>query len=159
MASLEHQDTGSIPSWAQWVKELGLLLLLHRSQLWLWPGNSWPGNSWPQGGQKEKKITVLLMFFFFLFFLVVPWHVDIPGPEIELCHSSDPSCYSDNIGSLTHCTPRELCFASVTQPIAPARDQTCSLALQRHPWSRCATVGTPCLVLIGWYMTANIVIH
>ena len=47
MASRERQHTGLIPGPAEWVKDLALLQLQHRSQLWpLWLGSDpWPGNS------------------------------------------------------------------------------------------------------------------
>jgi len=34
--------------------------------------------------------------------------VQVPRPGIEPHHSSHPSHFSDNAGSLTHCTTREL---------------------------------------------------
>ena len=35
-------------------------------------------------------------------------HVEILGQRLNLCHSSDLSCCSDNARSLTHCATREL---------------------------------------------------
>ena len=48
-ASLEHWDTGLTPSPAQWVKDLALLELWLRSQLWL------RSDPLLWGGQKKKK--------------------------------------------------------------------------------------------------------
>ena len=42
--SLESWDTGLIPGWAQWVKDLGLPQLWFRSPLWL-RSDPWPWNS------------------------------------------------------------------------------------------------------------------
>ena len=33
-----------------------------------------------------------------------------PGKGLNLCHSSNLDCYSNNTGSLTHCTTRELLY-------------------------------------------------
>ena len=45
----------------------------------------------------------------FWLFLPHPGHVEVPqGQGSTLCHSSDPSHFSDNARSLTHCTAREL---------------------------------------------------
>ena len=52
MASWEHQDTGSIPGVAQWVKDLALLHLWFGSQLWL-RSDPWPGNSICLGAAKK----------------------------------------------------------------------------------------------------------
>ena len=54
-ASLERWDSGSIPRLAQWVKDLALPQLQHRSQLWLGSDPS-PGNSiCHRVAQKKKK--------------------------------------------------------------------------------------------------------
>ena len=53
---------------------------------------------------------------FFFFFSFFGWDRNnsaqgvqkFPGQELNLHHSSDPSCCSDNAGSLTHSTTREL---------------------------------------------------
>ena len=51
-------------------------------------------------------------FFFFFFGLFVFWlclqPMEVPGQGLNLCHSSDPSCCSDNTRSLTRYTTREL---------------------------------------------------
>ena len=54
VASLQHWDTGSIPSLAWWVKVPGLLQLQGKSQLWL-ESDPWPGNSIYHGVAKKKK--------------------------------------------------------------------------------------------------------
>ena len=54
MASLQHQDAGSRPRPAQWVKDPQLPKLQCRSQLWL-RSDTWPGNSICRRVTKEKK--------------------------------------------------------------------------------------------------------
>jgi len=54
-ASLEHWDAGLIPGLAHWVKDLALLQLCQRSQLWL-GSDPWPRNSTCHGAAKKKKI-------------------------------------------------------------------------------------------------------
>ena len=54
MASSEHWDTDSSPCPAQWVKDLVLLQLQLRSQLWL-RSDPWPGNSMSLRAAKNKK--------------------------------------------------------------------------------------------------------
>ena len=55
----------------------------------------------------------MILSLFFFFFLLHPWHVAVPRPGISnLCHSSDPGCYNDNAGSLTHCVTRELLISA-----------------------------------------------
>ena len=54
IASLQHWDAVSIPTMAQWVKDLALPQLQCRSQLWL-RSYSWPGNSICHGEPKKKK--------------------------------------------------------------------------------------------------------
>lgn len=46
--------------------------------------------------------------YFYFFFWPCLWHVEVPRPGIDPCHSSDLSCCSDNTESLTHCATREL---------------------------------------------------
>jgi len=57
VASVEHWDTGSIPSPAQWVKDLALLQLQQRSQKCLgsdpWPENSICHKAAKRGKKKE----------------------------------------------------------------------------------------------------------
>ena len=53
-ASLECWDTGSIPSPAQWVKDLVLPQLWYRLQLWL-RSDPWPGNSIGRKAAKKGK--------------------------------------------------------------------------------------------------------
>ena len=53
-ASLEHWDTGLTPSPAQWVKDLALLELWLRSQLWL-RSDPLPGTPYAVGWPKKKK--------------------------------------------------------------------------------------------------------
>ena len=53
-ASLEGWDTGSIPSLAEWVKNLTLPQLRHRSQLWL-RSDPWSRNFHTLWGSQEKK--------------------------------------------------------------------------------------------------------
>ena len=50
--------------------------------------------------------------FLFFFFWPCPCHMEVPRPGSNPCHSSDPSCCSDNDRSLTHSATRELleCF-------------------------------------------------
>lgn len=43
IVTLQCQDTGSIPGLIQWVKDLALLQLQHRSQPWF-RSDPWPGN-------------------------------------------------------------------------------------------------------------------
>ena len=47
---------------------------------------------------------------YFNFFLAAPMACGrkFPGQGSNVCHGSDPSCYSDNSGSLIHGTTREL---------------------------------------------------
>ena len=52
-ASLEHWDAGSILSLGQWVKDLALLQLQLRLQLWL-GSDPWPRNSKCHGVAKKK---------------------------------------------------------------------------------------------------------
>ena len=51
------------------------------------------------------------LLFVYLFVVVLCqclWHAEVPGPGAEpVPHNSDLSCWSDNNGSLTHCTMRE----------------------------------------------------
>ena len=58
---------------AQWVKDLALLQLQHRSQLWLgfdpWPGNFHIPQVWLK---KRKKKTLLLLLSIIFFFLATP---------------------------------------------------------------------------------------
>ena len=66
--SLQHQDTGLIPSPAQWVKRLQLQ---HRLQPWL-ISERWPGNFICQRVAKKKKNSVgycLEIVYFFNVFL------------------------------------------------------------------------------------------
>ena len=49
--------------------------------------------------------------FIFVCLFAVPMAAEILGPGIDLCHSSDLNCYSENAGSLICCTTRELCGA------------------------------------------------
>ena len=43
-------------------------------------------------------------------FFLLPrlWHMEIPRPGLNLCHSSGPGYCSENVGSLTCCSTREL---------------------------------------------------
>ena len=58
VALLEYWDAESILSLAQWVKDLALSQLWHRSQLWLrydpWPRNSYAA---PHFHQTKKRNT------------------------------------------------------------------------------------------------------
>ena len=54
MVSWERWDAGSIPSWAQWVKDLVLMQLQLRSQLQL-GSDPWPSNSICHRAAKKKK--------------------------------------------------------------------------------------------------------
>ena len=36
-----------------------------------------------------------------------PWHGILPGQGLNQHHSGDPSCCSDSVGSLAHCTAWE----------------------------------------------------
>ena len=47
-------------------------------------------------------------FVFFVFFGCAGNMQKFLGQESDLCHSSNPCCCSDDAGSLTHCTTREL---------------------------------------------------
>ena len=51
--------------------------------------------------------TVMYRFFFFFFFGHAHGMWKFLGQGSNLLHSSDPSCYSENAGSLTHRTARE----------------------------------------------------
>ena len=52
--------------------------------------------------------TVNSNIFYLFTFWPHPQHVKVPGTGIEPMLSSDPSCCSDDTGSLTCCTTREL---------------------------------------------------
>ena len=54
IASLEHWDRGLIPSLAQWVRDLALPHLWHKSQLRL-RSDPWPRNSICCGAVKREK--------------------------------------------------------------------------------------------------------
>ena len=54
VASLQRQGTGVIPSLAQWVKDLVLLQLRHRLQLWL-PSDPWLGTPYTIGRPNKKR--------------------------------------------------------------------------------------------------------
>lgn len=49
---MEHWEAGSIPGPAQWVKDLALLWLQLKSQLWLCPGTPYTGG-WPKKKRPE----------------------------------------------------------------------------------------------------------
>ena len=60
----------------------------------------------------SHNIFLAIFCFFFPFFIWPhPQHVEVPGSGIKPCHSSNPSCGSDNARFLTHCT-RELPYLS-----------------------------------------------
>ena len=54
VASWEYWDAGSIPGLAQWVKDLVLLQLQYKSQLWL-ESDPWPRISICHRVAKKKK--------------------------------------------------------------------------------------------------------
>ena len=56
VASLELWNAGSIPGPTQWVKDIALLLLWCRLQLWL-GSDPWSGNSICQRKKKKKKLV------------------------------------------------------------------------------------------------------
>ena len=63
----EHQDTGLIPSLAQWVQDPSLLQLQYRSQLWL-GSDPWSGNSMCcEAAKKERKKSFAKQSLFFLY--------------------------------------------------------------------------------------------
>ena len=71
---------------------------------------------------QQRKFTVMYLTFFLLtlyfgdpyrpltvfFFFAHSQHVEVPGPESNPCHSSNLNHCSDNAGSLSCCTTREL---------------------------------------------------
>ena len=62
----------------------------------------------------DSKIRCILTCMFFVLFCFVLFFVTpqgmwkFPGQESNPCHSRSPSCCSNNVGSLTHCTTRAL---------------------------------------------------
>ena len=60
------------------------------------------------GRGMKREWQVMVFFFLFLFFVCSCGTLKFPAQGLNPCHSSDPSCCSDNSGSLTHCATREL---------------------------------------------------
>ena len=64
--------------------------------------------SWEWGIHEAATMSVEMLVFFFFFFGLACGMWKFLGQGLNLCHSSDLSCCSNNGRSLTHCTSREL---------------------------------------------------
>ena len=89
--------------WAIPIQNPGQMCL----SVWVWVTCLYPSCT---GGW--ERVCVIFRFFFFSLY---PLHVEVPGPGLDPCHSSNLSCCCDNTGSLTHRVTRKLGFLGERQ--------------------------------------------